>query len=67
MSFEGFIVEYLLPPKGRLKSQLAILHCLKCGAQAPREADYMREVCTEIRCPHCGNHAVRTSEVNPEQ
>jgi len=62
MSFEGFIVEYLIPPKERLESITAWLYCKKCGADAPRDASYMRDVCTEIKCPTCGNHAVKSSE-----
>ena len=60
MSFEGFIVEYLIPPREQLESSLAFIYCKECGANAPRDAKYMREVCTEIKCPKCGNHASRT-------
>lgn len=64
MSFEGFIVEYLIKPRGS-RLELAMLYCEECGQSAPRDGDYMRNVCTEIRCPTCGNHAVRSSEGTP--
>lgn len=60
MEFEGFIVEYLIPPR-HSNIPMAFIYCQNCGAKAPREADYMRDVCTEISCPTCGNHSVRTS------
>lgn len=62
--FEGFIVDHWIPESGQ-SIRLTMIHCKKCGAKAPRETKYMVEVCTEIRCPTCGNHAVRSSEVNP--
>lgn len=61
--FEGFLVEYLIPPSDSA-IPLAFIYCEECGTKAPRDADYMRDVCTEIRCNTCGNHAVRRTEVS---
>lgn len=61
MSFEGFMVEFLIKPRD-CNLELAFIYCVKCGQSATRGGDYMRNVCTEIRCPTCGNHAIRNLE-----
>lgn len=58
--FEGFIVDHWIPESDSA-IPLTMIHCKECGAKAPRNTNYMRDICTEISCPTCGNHAVRKS------
>jgi len=68
-TFEGFIIDHWIPERNQTVG-LTMIHCKKCGTNAPRETKYMAEECTEITCPTCGHNAKavivvsKSSEVN---
>jgi len=59
MSFEGFRVTHTIPDS---PTSIGVSHltCLKCGREAIRETEYMKNICEKIKCPACGNEATNS-------